>query len=140
MTFNFKSYLERLDPAYTYHVDQLTGGVINFTVRASKVALTDSAAAARETPTAGSDSNLQIGTFPGHKSLILKHATSHIAEIGEGSHIPQTRQASLNSSLPRVEKKLTLASLLKQQPWHSFWENHGISRDLYMGSWTGRAS
>lgn len=94
MTFDFKSYLERLDPAYTYQVDQLTGGVINFTVRASKAALADSAAAAAasETPTAGSDSNLSIGAFPGHKSLILKHATSHIAEVGEGSHIPQTRQ------------------------------------------------
>jgi hypothetical protein len=94
MTIDFKSYLERLDPAYTYQVDQLTGGVINFTVRASKVALTDSAAVGGETPTAGSDLNPHIGTFPGHKSLILKHATSHIAEIGEGSHIPQTRQVS----------------------------------------------
>lgn len=94
MAFDFKSYLERMDSAYIYQVEHLTGGVINFTVRASKVALRDSAVVVGQTLPTTSDLDLRLGRFPGHTSLILKHATSHIAEVGEGSHIPQTRQAS----------------------------------------------
>jgi len=100
MTFDFKSYLERLDPAYRYQIDRLTGGVINFTVRATKIALKDSDEAVEQASRTSSGLDLQRGAFPGHQSLILKHATSHIAEVGEGSHIPQTRQVSYIVSFP----------------------------------------
>ncbi|KAK5062498.1 hypothetical protein LTR84_004571 [Exophiala bonariae] len=90
--FDFIAYLERLDPSYAYQVEQLTGGVINFTVRASKVTLTESPVVLEATPGAGNGLDVHFGRFPGHGSLILKHAASHIAEMGEGAHIPQTRQ------------------------------------------------
>lgn len=93
MTFDFKSYLEQLDPSYTYQVEQLTGGVINVTVRASKVALTATGATAVESPSACNSLDVHAGRFPGYKSLILKHATSQVADMGGAAHIPQTRQA-----------------------------------------------
>ena len=36
MTFNFSAYLSKIDPTQTYAIKQLTGGVVNLTVRATK--------------------------------------------------------------------------------------------------------
>jgi hypothetical protein len=78
MTFNFSAYLSKIDPTQTYAIEQLTGGVVNFTVRATK-----------KTSIASSQ-----GLFPLHASLVLKQAPPYIAGVGESVPISQFRQVS----------------------------------------------
>ncbi|MCJ1429514.1 hypothetical protein MMC29_007429 [Sticta canariensis] len=56
MLFDFASYLLRLDPSQSYTVTQLTGGVVNITVRAIKSPAT----------------HANAGRFPDHRTIILK--------------------------------------------------------------------
>ena len=86
MLFDSKAYLARLDPSQDYTIHPLTGGVINFTVRAVKSAL-------------HSQHELAIsprgkGKFPDHGSLILKYAAPYVATEGESMPISRQRQVT----------------------------------------------
>lgn len=76
MAYDFASYLARIDPSQSYVVTQLTGGVVNFTVRASK---------------SGSQHHAG-GRFPEDDSLILKQAPPYIAGVGTSAPFSQFRQ------------------------------------------------
>jgi hypothetical protein len=76
MTFNFSTYLSKIDPTQTYAIEQLTGGVVNLTVRATK-----------KTSTASSQ-----GLLPLNASLILKQAPPYVAGVGESAPMSQFRQ------------------------------------------------
>jgi 5-methylthioribose kinase len=78
MTFNFSAYLSKIDPTQTYAIKQLTDGVVNFTVRATKKASTASSQ----------------GLFPLHASLVLKQAPPYVAGVGESAPMSQFRQVS----------------------------------------------
>jgi len=80
MTFDFSAYLSKIDPTQTYAIKQLTGGVVNLTVRATK-----------KTSTASSQ-----GLFPLNASLILKQAPPYVASVGEGAPMSQFRQVSIS--------------------------------------------
>jgi hypothetical protein len=69
MAFDFPAYLTRVDPSQSCNVTKLQGGVVNFTVRASK-----------EGPQAAPDSR-----FPENKSLILKQAPPYVADVGKST-------------------------------------------------------
>ena len=75
---HFRQYLATIDPNQTYAIKQLTGGLVNYTVRATKV-LAD-----------GGDHRLS--RFPGHDSIIIKHAPPFIAAIGEAAKFSPFRQ------------------------------------------------
>jgi hypothetical protein len=77
MTFNFLAYLSKIDPMQTYAVEQLTGGVVNLTVRATKKTSVSSQ-----------------GPFPLHASLVLKQAPPYVAGVGESAPMSQFRQVS----------------------------------------------
>jgi hypothetical protein len=76
MAFDFSAYLTRIDPSQSYNVNKLQGGVVNFTVRASK-----------EGPQDTSE-----GRFPEAESLILKQAPPYVAGVGESAPFSQFRQ------------------------------------------------
>lgn len=78
MLFDFASYLLKLDPSQSYTVKQLTGGVVNVTVRAIKT-------------------HANAGRFPDHRTIILKYAPPYIAGIGENAPFSQIRQVSIGT-------------------------------------------
>ena len=78
--FDFLKYLTQIDPAPSYVVTPLTGGIVNVTVRASKETSSDAAS----------------GVFPGEKSVILKYAPPYVAGRGEEAPMSQNRQVILN--------------------------------------------
>ncbi|KXX78558.1 hypothetical protein MMYC01_204521 [Madurella mycetomatis] len=77
MEFNFQAYLSLLYPSTTYHISPLTGGLVNFTVRARRA-------------NAGSSSP-SLPNSP-QTSLILKYAPPYIAAVGASAPFPQARQ------------------------------------------------
>ena len=79
MLFDFCSYLLKLDPSQSYSVKQLTGGLVNVTVRAVKCA----------------GSSADDGRFPDHKSIVLKYAPPFVAAVGETAPFSQHRQVVL---------------------------------------------
>lgn len=81
MLFDFASYLLRLDPSQSYTVTQLTGGVVNITVRAIKSPAT----------------HANAGRFPDHRTIILKYAPPYIAGVGETAPFSQIRQVSIGT-------------------------------------------
>lgn len=76
MLFDFVPYLQSLDSSQTYAVHQLTGGLINVTVRAVK----------------SSAAIIDEGRFPGNQTLVLKYAPPFIAAAGKDAPFPQFRQ------------------------------------------------
>jgi hypothetical protein len=76
MAFDFPAYLTRIDPSQSYNVTKLQGGVVNFTVRASKERLQSNSG----------------GRFPEEESLILKQAPPYVAGVGESAPFSQFRQ------------------------------------------------
>jgi hypothetical protein len=76
MSFDFVSYLARLDPAPSYTIQRLTGGVVNITARATKA----------------TDCDSSLGRFPGYSSFILKHAPPYVAGIGPEAPFSTFRQ------------------------------------------------
>ncbi|OCT52361.1 hypothetical protein CLCR_10972 [Cladophialophora carrionii] len=98
MDFDFAACLARLDPTYEYHIDKLAGGVVNVTVRATKVGFASTSA---RLPIPQRHENLKMGDGdlePGHgrfadqKTLILKHAPPFIAGVGTDAPMSQERQ------------------------------------------------
>ena len=83
MTFDFESYLAKLDPTQCYAIRQLTGGLINETVRAVK----------RSSLGPGE------GAFPGYHSLVLKYAPPYVAAWGHRFPFSQARQVSCDCLL-----------------------------------------
>lgn len=81
MSFDFSKFLSKLDPAQTYITHELTGGVVNFTVRAVK-------------PQTRNLDDVHKGCFPEQETLILKHAPPYIAAVGKVAPMSQYRQAS----------------------------------------------
>lgn len=78
MLFDFEPFLSKIDPSQKYELQTLTGGLVNVTVRASKVL-----------PSGG-------GFFPKHGTLILKYAPPFVAALGESAPFSQDRQVRLS--------------------------------------------
>ncbi len=76
MSFDFKTYLSKLDPSQSYTIKPLTGGLVNLTVRAIKKPCI---------PVSG-------GKFPSKHSIIIKYAPPFIAALGEEYQFSQFRQ------------------------------------------------
>lgn len=72
----FRAYLSEIDPSQSYAVEAVTGGLVNWTARATKL------------------SSSLPSKFANHKSLILKHAPPYIAVIGESAKFSPYRQVS----------------------------------------------
>lgn len=81
MLFDFSSYLSKFDPSQSYTIKQLTGGLVNVTVRAVKCA----------------DSSADGGRFPDHQLIVLKYAPAFIAAVGETAPFSQYRQVVASS-------------------------------------------
>lgn len=81
MLFDFASFLLKLDPSQSYTIKQLTGGVVNVTVRAVKSQATKASA----------------GRFPEHGTMILKYAPPYIAGLGESAPFSQARQVCIGN-------------------------------------------
>ena len=64
---HFRQYLATIDPHQAYAIEKLTGGLVNYTVRAIRVA--------------ADDDDHRLSRFPGHDSIIIKHAPPFIAAI-----------------------------------------------------------
>lgn len=79
MLFDFEPFLSKIDPSQKYEFQILTGGLVNLTVRATKV-----------TASGG-------GHFPKHGTLILKYAPPFVAALGESAPFSQDRQVCLTS-------------------------------------------
>jgi hypothetical protein len=76
MLFDFKSFLSKIDPSQKYEFQSLTGGLVNLTVRATKVSPFG-------------------GIFPKRNTLILKYAPPFVAALGESAPFSQDRQVCL---------------------------------------------
>lgn len=72
----FGAYLSEIDPSQSYVIEAVTGGLVNWTSRATKLP------------------SSSPGKFGNHKSLILKHAPPYIAAIGESAKFSPYRQVS----------------------------------------------
>ncbi|KAF8847051.1 hypothetical protein BDZ45DRAFT_733845 [Acephala macrosclerotiorum] len=73
MLFDFEPFLSKIDPSQKYEFQSLTGGLVNLTVRATKVSPSG-------------------GIFPKHDTLILKYAPPFVATLGESAPFSQDRQ------------------------------------------------
>ncbi|KAK2879540.1 hypothetical protein FQN49_000780 [Arthroderma sp. PD_2] len=89
MSFNFDSYFKQLDPHNTWLVNRLTGGLVNFTVRATRV----------ENEPKNNTSVDEPGRFGKHQSLILKYAPPFVASVGEAAPFDQIRQSVEKNAL-----------------------------------------
>ena len=76
MAYDFARFLARIDPSQSYSVTQLTGGFVNFTVRASK----------------DGSYNLAGGRFPDEESVILKQAPPYMVGVETSAPFSQFRQ------------------------------------------------
>ncbi|KAK9247939.1 kinase-like domain-containing protein [Lipomyces tetrasporus] len=79
MYFDFDAYLAQIDPFHIWSVQRISGGLVNFTVRAYKVS-----SSAQDT--------IQKGLFDDYETLILKFAPPYIAALGESAPFSQVRQ------------------------------------------------
>lgn len=79
VSFDFSKYLLSVDPIAFYAVDRLSGGLMNETVRATKLLRP----------------SLQAGCLPGYDSLILKHASPFIAALGDSFPFPKLARYEL---------------------------------------------
>ncbi|KAH6705237.1 hypothetical protein BKA61DRAFT_739656 [Leptodontidium sp. MPI-SDFR-AT-0119] len=70
----FGAYLSEIDPSQSYVIEAVTGGLVNWTSRATKLPCSSP------------------GKFGNHKSLILKYAPPYIAAIGESAKFSPYRQ------------------------------------------------
>lgn len=57
---NYQAYLQSIYPGTTWQIERLTGGLVNSTLRATKIS----------------------GDVDGHESLILKHARPYVQVAG----------------------------------------------------------
>jgi len=73
MLFYFEPFLSKIDPFQKYEFQTLTGGLVNLTVRATKVSPSG-------------------GIFPKQNTLILKYAPPFVAVLGESAPFSQDRQ------------------------------------------------
>ncbi|KAI1181293.1 kinase-like domain-containing protein [Nemania sp. FL0916] len=80
-SFDFQSHLRSIDPASSYHVAKLPGGLVNLTSRASKT------------------TEKNVGTFPEASSLVLKYAPPFVAAIGPAAPFSTKRQEIEASAL-----------------------------------------
>ncbi len=74
MLYDFDTFLSKIDPSQNYELQPLTGGLVNVTVRATKV------------------SGKSGGLFPEHGSLVLKYAPPFVAALGDSAPFSQDRQ------------------------------------------------
>ncbi|PMD30381.1 hypothetical protein L207DRAFT_641646 [Hyaloscypha variabilis F] len=81
MLFDFEPFLSKIDPFQKYEFQTLTGGLVNLTVRATKVSPSG-------------------GIFPKQNTLILKYAPPFVAVLGESAPFSQDRQ--LIEALPEL--------------------------------------
>ena|SRR6266536_2023925 len=107
---HFRRYLATIDPHQTYTIEKLAGGFVNYTVRAIKVPAHD---------------NDRLSKFPGHTSIIIKHAPPFIAAIGEAAKLSPFRQVRLTLArviLPRSLHKSTLDNRLECATYFGIFE------------------
>ncbi|KAL0579300.1 hypothetical protein V5O48_002698 [Marasmius crinis-equi] len=95
----FIGFLHDIDPLSTYTIVQLSGGLVNFTVRAIK----------------NTDAN--TGFFVGHKTLVIKHAAPFVAFIGEDAPLSPFRQVVESRALEllnarSISQEVTIPSVL----------------------------
>ncbi|KAK4234202.1 kinase-like domain-containing protein [Achaetomium macrosporum] len=88
MTFDFESYLSTLYPSTTYHVTPLSGGLVNFTVRARRVDGDDASVPDSASTTSHPKESAPVPP----QTLILKHAPPYIATLGAVAPFSQARQ------------------------------------------------
>ncbi|KAH8883282.1 hypothetical protein GQ53DRAFT_752998 [Thozetella sp. PMI_491] len=86
MAFNFAAHLQKLYPQHQYTIEPLAGGLVNFTVRATR---TDHDGAAPTTSDAPA-------------TLVLKQAPPYVAVVGEEAPFSQQRQVSPGSKVGRL--------------------------------------
>jgi hypothetical protein len=105
-SFDFKEYLRSICPENEFEISVLTGGLVNFTVRAHRKSAVGNAGPL---------------TLRGKTSVILKHAPSYIATIGESAPFSQYRQVcSLSSFLSIDHRGSCLGSLGECCTFQSF--------------------
>ncbi|KAE9364853.1 hypothetical protein N431DRAFT_550233 [Stipitochalara longipes BDJ] len=80
MLFDFEPFLSKIDPTQKYEFQTLTGGLVNFTVRATKVSPSG-------------------GIFSKHNALIVKYAPPFVAALGNSAPFSQDRQVYLGPLL-----------------------------------------
>ncbi|KAF8863044.1 hypothetical protein BDZ45DRAFT_147357 [Acephala macrosclerotiorum] len=97
--FNFEAFLSKIDPKQKYAIQVLTGGRVNLTVRATKIAY--------------SQYTRFRSRFPDHKSLILKYAPPYIATIGKSAPFSPGRQLVEARALDRFRRPDGSLSQLK---------------------------
>lgn len=90
MTIDFEAHLSSLYPGHHYKVERLTRGLVNLTIRARRIDLTEVKDDQGESPPA---------------SLILKHTPAYIAAIGDTSPFTQDRQVIQNIPCTKTKTK-----------------------------------
>ncbi|KAI9884337.1 MAG: hypothetical protein M1823_003876 [Watsoniomyces obsoletus] len=103
--FDFSAYLSTIDPSQEYTIQYLTGGIVNVTVRATKL------------PSSG---NADRGRFPAHDTLILKYAPPYIAGVGETAPFSTFRQSTTLSDYLSCSDKTQLLDQNIPEPLFSF--------------------
>ncbi|KAK2810849.1 hypothetical protein FQN50_002672 [Emmonsiellopsis sp. PD_5] len=107
MSFNFDAYFRQDDPSETWSIQPLTGGIVNFTVRAVRSRIGPSAASPHDTGPALRGS----GRFSGHETLVLKYAPPYVALIGEQAPFDRVRQQVEANALALFSPRGPLAPL-----------------------------
>ena len=91
MAFNFEFYLSKVDPSQKYKCQSLTGGLVNLTIRATKLS-----------------PFVDDTTFPKHDTLILKYAPPFVAAIGETAPFSQDRQVRLSTFISHMHYRILI--------------------------------
>lgn len=84
MGFDFEPYLSAFFPGGTYKTEPLSGGLVNFTVRASRTI----------PPINRGDGDNDDSDQDPPMTLVLKYAPPYVAAVGEEAPFSQDRQVS----------------------------------------------
>ncbi|KAK2736225.1 hypothetical protein FQN55_001757, partial [Onygenales sp. PD_40] len=89
MSFNFDAYFRQHAPSEIWSIQPLTGGIVNFTVRAVRSRIDPLATSPHDTDPAPRGPS---GRFSEHESLVLKYAPPYVALVGEQAPFDRVRQ------------------------------------------------
>ncbi|KAK2806845.1 hypothetical protein FQN51_005645 [Onygenales sp. PD_10] len=102
MSFNFDAYFRQHAPSETWSTQPLTGGIVNFTVRAVRSRIDPPATSPQDTGPAPRGPSVR---FSEHESLVLKYAPPYVALVGEQAPFDRVRQLFFHRSsvlVPRL--------------------------------------